>query len=51
MTTQDSDDEGVKLPFLSQGWKKLGFQGTDPSTDVRTGSWPLEQLAPWPKLM
>eukprot|EP00931_Biecheleriopsis_adriatica_P041414 TRINITY_DN23671_c0_g1_i1.p1 TRINITY_DN23671_c0_g1~~TRINITY_DN23671_c0_g1_i1.p1 ORF type:complete len:272 (+),score=57.15 TRINITY_DN23671_c0_g1_i1:184-999(+) len=26
-------------------WKKLGFQGRDPSTDVRTGAWPLEQLA------
>lgn len=28
-----------------QRWKELGFQGVDPSTDVRTGSWPLEQLA------
>ncbi|CAE7217956.1 elmoB [Symbiodinium natans] len=26
-------------------WKKLGFQGLDPATDVRTGAWPLEQLA------
>ena len=26
-------------------WKKLGFQGVDPATDVRTGAWPLEQLA------
>ena len=29
-----------------QRWKELGFQGVDPSTDVRTGSWPLEQLVP-----
>eukprot|EP00913_Durusdinium_trenchii_P023892 g22437.t1 len=37
-------DEKLDLFEKGQGWKKLGFQGTDPSTDVRTGSWPLEQL-------
>lgn len=37
-------DQKLEMFEKGQRWKKLGFQGTDPSTDVRTGSWPLEQL-------
>eukprot|EP00437_Effrenium_voratum_P024323 CAMPEP_0181412634 /NCGR_PEP_ID=MMETSP1110-20121109/8530_1 /TAXON_ID=174948 /ORGANISM="Symbiodinium sp., Strain CCMP421" /LENGTH=265 /DNA_ID=CAMNT_0023535367 /DNA_START=41 /DNA_END=838 /DNA_ORIENTATION=- len=35
-----------KLDTFEKGqrWKRLGFQGTDPATDVRTGAFPLEQL-------
>lgn len=30
---------------IGKHWQRLGFQGKDPLTDVRTGAWPAEQLA------
>merc|ERR1712137_72779 len=29
---------------VGEEWKRLGFQGCDPATDVRTGAFPLQQL-------
>lgn len=37
-------DEPILRALPSQNWKRLGFQGTDPRTDVRSGVFPLQQL-------
>eukprot|EP00929_Paragymnodinium_shiwhaense_P087288 TRINITY_DN47518_c0_g1_i1.p1 TRINITY_DN47518_c0_g1~~TRINITY_DN47518_c0_g1_i1.p1 ORF type:complete len:287 (+),score=48.28 TRINITY_DN47518_c0_g1_i1:85-945(+) len=34
---------------VGEHWKRLGFQGKDPTTDVRTGAWAPEQLANFAK--
>eukprot|EP00928_Gymnodinium_smaydae_P091844 TRINITY_DN75600_c0_g1_i1.p1 TRINITY_DN75600_c0_g1~~TRINITY_DN75600_c0_g1_i1.p1 ORF type:complete len:280 (+),score=53.91 TRINITY_DN75600_c0_g1_i1:83-922(+) len=38
-------DEQKTTFEVGEHWKRLGFQGRDPKTDVRTGAWPAQQLA------
>jgi len=38
-------EEQITSFEVSDRWKRLGFQGKNPTTDIRTGAFPVEQLA------